>query len=236
MTEKSGTSPWVWIGCGCLLAIVLVVAAVGGLGYFGVRQARQLEEELRDPDARRDKALEVLGAESLPEGYHPALALSIPFLMDMAMLSDREPEPGSDPQPFGERGLVYLDVFSFGRQRDELRDFFEGKTDDPEVLRQQNIDLDLGEVITRGEAAHPEATVRWVAHTGEVGGPARDGEEGLVTLLLFECPGDERRLRFGIWYAPDPRLEAGDPAASLAGTPADGAAVESFVSSFRPCR
>ena len=235
MAEKSGTSPWVWIGCGCLVAILLVVAAVGGLGYFGMRQAKQLEEDLRDPDARRSKALEVLGAETLPEGYYPGVALSIPFLMDMAMLSDREPEPGAEPQPLGERGLFYLDVFSFGRQRDELRDFFDGKTNDPEVLRQQNIDLDLDEVIARGEAAHPQATVRWVAHTGDVGGMGSADAGGLVTLLLFECGDGDRRLRFGIWYAPDPRVESGDDTASLDGTPADGAAVEAFVASFRPC-
>jgi hypothetical protein len=226
----------VWIGCGCLLAVVVVVAAVGTLGYFGMRQARQLEQDMRDPEARSEKALEVLGAEALPDGYYPAVALSIPFLMDMAMLSDREPEPDGEPQPFGERGLIYLDVFSFGRQREELRDFFDGKTTDPEVLRQQNINLDLDDVIARGEAAHPQATVRWVAHTGDVGGAGRVGEEGLVTLLLFECPDDDRRLRFGIWYAPDPRIESGDESASLTGTPADGAAVESFVAAFRPCR
>jgi hypothetical protein len=235
MAEKSGTSPWVWIGCGCLAAVVLAAAAVGGLGWFGVRQAKQLEAELRDPDARRDKALEVLGAETLPEGYYPAIALSVPLLMDMAMLSDRETEPGVEPQPFGERGLIYLDVFSFGRQRDELRDFFDGKTTDPEVLRQQNIDLDLDEVVARGEAAHPQATVRWVAHEGDVGGMGGGGRSGLVTLLLFECSGDDRRLRFGIWYAPDPRQTTGDENASLEGTPADGAAVEAFVASFRPC-
>jgi hypothetical protein len=235
MAEKSGTSPWVWIGCGCLAAIVLAVAAVGGLGFFGVRQVRQIEQDLRDPDARRAKALEVLGAESLPEGYYPAVSLSVPFLMDMAMLSDRQAEPGAEPQPFGERGLVYLDVFSFGRQRDELREFFDGATTDPEVLRQQNINLDLDEVIARGEAAHPQARVRWVAHTGDVGGAGRAGQSGLVTLLLFECGESDRRLKFGIWYTPDPRLETGDETASLEGTPADGAAVEAFVAPFRPC-
>lgn len=235
MAEKSGTSPWVWIGCGCVAAVVIAVVAVGGLGFFGVRKAQQLEQDLRDPDARRAKALEVLGTETLPEGYYPAVALSVPFLMDMAMLSDREAEPGVEPQPFGERGLVYLDVFSFGRQRDELRDFFDGKTTDPEVLRQQNIDIDLGEMIARGEAPHPQATVRWVAHEGDIGGGVGGGGEGLVTLLLFECGDAERRLRFGIWYAPDPRLASGDENASLAGTPADGAAVKAFVSSFRPC-
>ncbi|HUP22913.1 MAG TPA: hypothetical protein VNB06_08230, partial [Thermoanaerobaculia bacterium] len=106
---------------------------------------------------------------------------------------------------------------------------------DPEVLRQQNINLDLDEVIARGDAAHPQARVRWVAHTGDVGGAGRSGQSGLVTLLLFERGEGDHRLRFGIWYAPDPRLETGDETASLEGTPADGAAVEAFVAPFRPC-
>ena len=126
-------------------------------------------------------------------------------------------------------------MFSFGWQRDELRDFFDGKTNDPEVLRQQNINLDLGEILARGEAAHPQATVRWVAHEGGVGGMGGGSSDGLVTLLLFECGDSDRRLRFGIWYAPDPRQETGDENADLTGTPADGAAVEAFVASFRPC-
>ena len=25
------TSPWVWIGCGCLLALVLIVGVLGGI-------------------------------------------------------------------------------------------------------------------------------------------------------------------------------------------------------------
>jgi hypothetical protein len=89
--EAKKTSPWVYVGIGCAVLLVLGLVTVGLLGYSAFRFGKRIEAELKDPSARTAKAKAVLGAETLPDGYHPTLALSIPVLMDMAMLSDREP-------------------------------------------------------------------------------------------------------------------------------------------------
>ena len=39
--QEKRTSPWVYVGVGCLAVVLLAVAAVATLGYFGYRQAKQ---------------------------------------------------------------------------------------------------------------------------------------------------------------------------------------------------
>ena len=94
--NKSGTPAWVWIGTGCLVAIVLVAVVVGGLVYYGFRKTREMEQTMRDPAARTDAALEILGAEVLPDGYHAVAAFSVPLLMETVILSDQEVEDPTD--------------------------------------------------------------------------------------------------------------------------------------------
>ena len=43
-------SPWLYVGCGCLVFIGLVIAVIAGLGYFGFRQVAQ---NLNDPEVRK---------------------------------------------------------------------------------------------------------------------------------------------------------------------------------------
>ena len=231
MSETKATSPWVWIGCGCGIVMLLAVAAVVGLGVFGARKARELQEEMLDPEAREEKALDILGAEAIPDGYHAMLGLKIPFLMEMAMLSDRPAAAGEEPQGFDERGFIYLKMITFGRQQEELRDFFEGKTDNADVLRRQNINLRVGERLSNGEVEREDTELLWVAHRGNID-MMGSRSEGITSLMLFDCPQDHR-MRLGIWFGP--YSGESDSEANLAGTPADGAAVEAFVQGMRPC-
>src|SRR5262245_24119171 len=107
--QPKKTSPWVWVGVGCLGAVVLAVGAVIVLGMLGYRKAKQFEAELKDPQARTAKVQKILGTSHLPEGYYGVIGMSVPFVMDMAMLSDEEPDFRDGRQRhggLGQRGFI----------------------------------------------------------------------------------------------------------------------------------
>lgn len=252
MAKSGKTSPWVYVGLGCLGAAVLAVAVVVGLGFAGWRWARGLEEQMKDPESREARVLEVLGAERVPDGYYAVMAMEIPFLMEMAMLSDHpveiESEDGGEidleADDLGERGLIYFEMPGWGDEPENLDDFLAGRSDDAEFLRRSSIDLQRGAVIARGEVPLPGADrARFVAQRGSIGGH-RHGEarQGLTCTLSVECPGDER-IRLALWFGPDPDAgpdptpgpEAAPNADRLAGSVADPQEVSSFFAQFRFC-
>jgi hypothetical protein len=183
---------------------------------------------MSDPVARSSKVLSVLGADSVPEGYYPAVAFSIPFVMDVAMLTDVEPEGEGTPDGFNVRGFIYTKMLGFGQDEQELRDFFEGRTDDYDVLEDNGINMDIEEALGRGVFDLDEARVMYVAQRGEV--DVQDQRaQGLTSLGLIDCPEDERR-RIAIWFGPD--IEGDD----FTGTAADPEAFQAFLSHFTFCR
>lgn len=249
MAANTKTPPWVWVGLGCLGAVVLAAAVIVGLGVAGWRWARGFEEQMNDPEAREARVLEVLGAERVPDGYHAVAAMEVPFLMEMAMLSDEpvavESEDGGEidleAEDLGERGLVYFEMPSWGGAWQDLDDFLEGRTDEAEFIRRGSVDLHRGEVLARGEITLPGAErARFGAQRGAVGG----GGEGLVSTVSIECPGDDR-LRLAIWFGPRPDrppaagAEAGPEALAgagrVAGTVADPEEMTAFLGQFRFC-
>ena len=226
--QKKKTSPWVYVGIGCLGFVVLGLAGLATVSYYGYRKVKQIEAEMKDPKAREAKVKTVLGAESIPEGYHALVGFSIPFVMDMAMLSDRPPGPDGNVQDLGERSFIYMNMLSQGgKEQQELRDFFEGKRDDAEALRKINVDVKSREVLKRGVIDQGGYKILYLAQRGDVSMHGKR-REGLTTTLLVQCPGDSR-MRMGIWLGPDP---GGD---QLAGTPADEAAITAFMGHFKPC-
>jgi hypothetical protein len=234
---RKETSPWVYVGCGCAALVILAMAGMAGLTYVAYRQGKKMEQAWSDPAARESGTREVLAYDELPAGYHPLGSFSLPFVMDMAMFTDSPPPPGAKPdqhdsEPFKERGFIYVKTRRFGGGDRELRDFLEGKGDEPEWLR-GNADLDAGEVLRRGEVDANGQRIVYTASRGEV---KQSGQhmEGITTMLMIDCPQD-RRVRFGIWFGPDP--DPGKPAAEidLAGTHADPEEIRKFASHFRFC-
>lgn len=236
MAEKTKSAPWVWIGCGCAASLLAVGVVLGGLGYLGFRQVKKLEADMQNPEIRAERAREVLGTDRLPEGYHPVIAMSIPFLMDMAILSDIEAESDLDNHPgFDQRGFIYMQILRGGRQQKELEEFFEGTRDDAEALRNSSIRFRRGELIKRGEVALADMSVRFAAQRAEVDfADGGDSGSSIATVLLIDCPQDER-MRMGIWFEPDPQPERATAELDLRGTPADEAALKEFIGHFRLC-
>lgn len=234
MSEGKAFPAWAWVGCGCLGALGALAILVTAIGFWAVQRARQFREEIADPRARAEKVLSVLGASEMPEGYHPVVAFEVPFLLDVAVLSDLPPDESGHPQEFGEHGFVYVSYATFGQNQREIRDFFEGKRDDFDELGRHRIDLELRERISNGNIAGDEYDVLWVSHRGTIDtDDARRSKEGLIALLLFDC-GDSRN-RFGVWLGPDPEPSAAPADLELSGTVSDPEAIERFLSPIHPC-
>jgi len=196
---------------------------------------------MKDPAARAEKARGVLPWRELPAGYQPVGALSVPFLMDMAIFTDRELPAGEAPSgdTLGEHGFVFVHMKSMGADRGELRSFIEGKSGEPGWFQKSDLKLDTRDRIGHGTVDASGQQILYSANRGEI---SMDNEkrEGIVTFLLAECPGDDK-IRLGIWFGPDVATEAGaaagqpaDPAA-YAGTPADPAAIRQFAGHFQFC-
>jgi len=235
VSEGKAFPVWAWVGCGCLGAVGAIVVLAFGVGFWGAQKAQQFGEEIADPGERAKKALAALGASELPEGYHPVFALSVPFLLDLAVLSDLPPDETGRPPKIGDHGFVYVSYPAFGQDQEEIRDFFEGKSDDFDELGRHRIDLDLDERISNGKISREDDDVLWVSHRGTIDSDDAGGSRpGLVALLVLDC-GDSRN-RFGVWIGPDPDPEAAAADLDVSGTVSDPEAIERFLSPIHPCR
>jgi hypothetical protein len=240
--EEKKTSPWVYVGIGCAIPVLLIAILFGATLFWGWRMAKQVTTE--NPVERAERVKQVLGAQTIPEGYYPALSLSIPFLMDLAILGDRpvdfsakdDTKEGKEKRkPFDKQGFIFVNAIRGNRGR-TIRDYIDGKADASEILQAGNVRLGDPEEIGRGsfpladDAGH---TAHFITNRGTV---MAEGQrvKGLATLLYFDC-GD-KRFRLGIWFGPDPT--AGGPIgapAAYAGTQADESAIKEFVAHFAPC-
>jgi hypothetical protein len=234
VNEAKGFPPWAWIGCGCLGAVAGILFFTMAVGFWAVRKARDFGKEIADPETREERVLAVLGAEKLPGGYHPVIAFSVPYLLEVAVLSDGAPHESGKPPELGDHAFFYFSYPTLGQDQQPVRDFFEGRRDDLDQLGPHRIDLVLRERIANGSIAHGRYDVLWVAHRGVLhSGETGDPKEGLLSLFLFDC-GDSRN-RFALWLGPDPDPQT--PVAELdrSGTVSDPGAMERFLSPIEPC-
>jgi hypothetical protein len=226
------TSPWVYVAIGCGGALLLAVLAVVGFGVLVVRKGKQIEAEMKDPTARAAKVREVLGGD-VPEGYYPVFSMSVPFLMDMAMLGDHPPDEKGQPSKRMDGGFMYISSIAMGSQQDELKRYFEGKIDDPEALRRANIHLDAKETIRRGSLDLPGQETLYLAQRGTFA-VNQSRTQGLTTLIFIDCPQDARQ-RMGIWFGPDPAPDEAVEKVDWTGSVADEAAMRDFIGRFKLC-
>jgi hypothetical protein len=212
--------PWGCVIGGCAATIVLVLVVVGVGGFFGVRALKRFGESLADPDKRAERVMEILGAETLPEGLYPGIAFSFPYVADFVFLVDSPPKEGGEPGEMGSRGLIYFSVRADQHEQRELERFLEGEDNDAELLRQNDIRLDLDHVIGRGAIDGQDSPIRWVAYTGRLLHHGH-GAESLITMLQPDC--DDARMRIGVWLRPLDELPPGlTPPALPDGSPPTG--------------
>jgi hypothetical protein len=221
------------LGCGCGALVAAGLALIMGLAWFGYLRGERFRDAMRDPESRAAASREVLGYRELPAGYQPMGGFSIPFVMEMAMLSDRVPAPGEEvsgpEQAFGRRGFVYLVTRSSRRQQEEVRAYFRGERDRAGFYEEIDRRFEGGEVLGRGRLEAGGAHVGYVAERGRM----TLGEGPVPTVLarlLVECP-EGSRLRAAMWFEPAP---AGDRE-GYDGTPADPDALQGFLDHFRLC-
>lgn len=238
VAQKKKTSPWLYVGIGCgglvLLAIIGTVAAV----MFGVSKIKEIKEDMANPVTRTEKVKKMLGAQTLPDGYNAFMSLSVPLVMDTAILSTRPPEDaGKHSKAKGDvRTFMYFHFMSSSmNDREQLMAFMEGRSDDSSVLTRNNIHVNTRELIGRGVMEIDGRRLFYLAQRGEVQSQESKPGAGLTAMVLFECPG-QTTLRMGMWMAPDPSPQAPIDQIDLKGTPGDPDAVKAFMSHFNPCQ
>jgi hypothetical protein len=236
--QTKQTSPWVYIGLGCGAAVLLALIGIVGFTYLVYRQGKQMAEGFKDPKTREAKTREVIPYDNLPAGYYAGGAMSIPFLMDFAVLTDHPPAAGEGPDQgnFDERSFIFMNMRHLRDNREKMERYLRGQAPPPEdsPWAKSNVNFHPQDVVRRGEIKVGGQTVLYQASRGEIDHKGNK-EKGLVTMVLPECP--DARLRFGVWIGPAPQGSEGKTVAETdyTGTPADPAAVQEFLGHFRLC-
>jgi hypothetical protein len=235
--QNKKRSPWLYVGIGCGVLLLLGV----GVFIFGVaflfKKGKQYQEDLANPISRTEMVKKALGAQTLPDGYHAVMALGVPAIMDIAVLSTRSPDAPAAGQANDVSIFVYLFIKrSSVTDQEQLKKYLEGQSNDASVLARNSVSLGEGEIIGRGAIQLEGRRVLYLTHRGELETEHNDREgPGLNSILFIECPGQER-MRMGIWMAPDPAPGAPLEPLDLKGTPADPEALRAFMSHLNPCQ
>jgi hypothetical protein len=231
--SKKQTSPWVYVGCGCAILVALVMIA--GIGFFWMvrQQARSFKQGFTEPKVREQKTREVLPYRELPAGYHPLGSFSIPFIMDMAMLSDEEPKVGRFGK-FRDRGFMYMRM-RVGRaptSEERKRRILDGNDTEAPWMRYSNWRQGNQEHLRSGELDAGGARLDYTASRGDIN-VNNQRHQGVSVFMLIECP--DHHLRLGVWFAPDPAPSQPAEHVDFSGTPADPKAISDFANHFQFC-
>jgi hypothetical protein len=168
--RSSTTSTLGWIGCGCGALVALALLSILGMTWFGYHKGKEIERTFKDPVARTEATRKILKWRELPEGYYPAGAISIPMLMEMAILSDEEPEPGEagEGRAFGENGMVFMSFNSWISDEKELLSWLKGETKEtPDWIRRSDAKIDPNQVLKRGTVEVNGQTIVYVVSRGD---------------------------------------------------------------------
>jgi hypothetical protein len=237
------TSPWLYIGCGCVALVGLAVVAVGAAFFMGASFFKGYVEDMKDPATRTERVQEILGTERLPEGYYARMYFSIPWPanLDMVLLSDGpEPEQGAFDQDFegldstavGDHVFVFFAVR--GNPDKDLDEVFKGRRKSGEVQFDMGSSFHSREELSRGEIDFDSQKLAYVAHRGDF--DTEDGQRiaGIYAQLRATCP-DRSRTRLAVWFERLPEGASEEAPPDLPGTPADEETLKDFMSHFNLC-
>lgn len=241
MAQRRGTPPWVPIGCGCCLLVLLAIGGMVAAGFFGASAFKGYVETMRDPTARTARAAEILGADQLPEGYTAHLFLRIPWLIDLVMASDSEPVVIEDDKDFeleseviGQHLFVYLSLpQSSGMEHEEFERMLRGESTSDGVKTDIDLEIESDQELSRGSFELGEQELSYVGHRGEL--DLDDGDvEGIYAQVLIDCPGDEI-TRAAIWFQRGGEVIDEQDLPEVEGTPADEGTLRRFMDHFDVC-
>ncbi|MEM8932294.1 MAG: hypothetical protein AAGE94_14020 [Acidobacteriota bacterium] len=237
---KNKTPAWIWIGCGCLAAIIGLAVALGGVGFAGVKFFQGMVDDMADPVARTEAALDLLGAETLPDGWHPYAVFRIPFAMTLVMLSDGEPLPAVEGD-FGDKieslERLALNADSIGDNlwiytRIRGRKAGDGVTIDEVISgsRSGGAQVDLGTEfdvtadLGDGQLQLGDQAISWAARQGTMVAKG-DTIPGIWSILGITCPDDT--FHEVVWFQRSATAESDETTVvegSMAATAAESAA------------
>ena len=222
-------SPWVYVGLGCGLAVLLLcgfgLLIVGG----AIKMGRDWAEDMNDPTRRENKARKEAMASlgGIPEGYSAAVSFGVPMLFDMVMFIDA-PLLADGGVPVFTRQFVFSRVMET-EGTSEMRAFWDA---DGGTFQSQTMQIDVKQELGRGNFKHKDRKVSWVSVLGRIRSQNqydRD-EDSLITLMLYDCP-DNGQVRVGTWQQREPESGTAD----LSGTVADEKEMQKFLAPLSPC-
>lgn len=216
MAHSNERSPWFYVGCGCALLAFLIVAVVAITGYVGFRELRDFQAVMEDPVARNERALTMLGADVMPESYNAQLFFSVPFVMEVVLLSDGEQiveDQSTVDLDDHDNAFFYLKLRNFDNNQLQLNRYLDGETDGTDFFGDLDFDLRGGETIGRGTFALDDAqNVRYVIERGEAKlGNHGNWVDGVFAFASTVCPGDDK-LRVSVWFQRGPGSDTEDVA------------------------
>lgn len=239
MAKNNGLPAWAWVGCGCVLCIVLLIGGVTALGFLGFGMVKQTVEDMADPEARRAKVENMLGAENgLPAGYHAHSTFSFPFSVKLASLSDG-PEPEAPAgasfeekaemmvsmiprgDELGAHTFIYLEARGMGENQ-RIEDILGGERIGATTNINLAMEFDADEDLGSGALDAAGTTVDWRAARGTLNliSGATDAQ---WVALRFRCADGPPRV--AVWIEHPPAV----------GSLAEPSRLQAFLDHFSPC-
>jgi hypothetical protein len=226
--EPKRRSPWTWVGPGC--AVLLVAAAVTFVAFLfvGQRVARSVRAQTNDPALRLARVQDLLRASDLPDGYAPALGLSVPLLGKVAILESPSASVGPTAELERRKFFFYL-VRGKSDRSDMWGDAFD------RLLDLRGLDFQPGETVAQGRFTAGLMALAFRTERALMQSRPRGEWPVLAALVEIDCPGVADTQQVGVWIEPDPAPDLAVEEVDLSGTPADPEAIRHFLSYFRLC-
>ncbi len=233
------TSPWVYVGCGCALVLLIGALAMFFIGKGVFDRVQTMKEDMSNPQKREQRTREMLGYRTLPDGYYAGGALSIPLISDMAFLTDRQPDGtaasrrSANPIDFDQHGFMYMTV-KLGRlpAGEDARKRMLDKKGQSSPWNNGTVRMESDAVVSEGQLQAGGARIYYRAVRGDTY-TNRDRHHGVATQMVVACPDD--RLRFAFWFGPDPGPDVSSSSLETSGTTADPKAITAFLDHFSLC-